>query len=464
MELEDFQFQSNLLSELPFELLEMIFEFLEADDLRGLLGLDERIREVIISSPITMRKLKVFLNENWIMHVKFVTDYGDCVKSLNFDYCNFDMPEEFRDLMKAMREIERLRLTNIHIAAENVKKKFKVLAMQFHKLMNLDLDNSQAIGKLIRLYLKNIQVKRLRLDFCHYNITEEFVELLWNQKNLKTLELSGFNNILYSSMFKNDISYTIQFALKRLILNHRVTHHELFLRFLKALNTIEFLEVWKEIETEEFFKIVFAMKNLKSLTMATNFVTLKNIDFKKAATSKIQELVLVTRSQYGIEQSLNFLVSKLTHLKTLKVVNLKTDSSDQMLGFVHLKRLENLNIENSKLKFIQNIRFDHLRSLHLTQLHPFLRFEDWEIFFRNNQRIEEIVVSEFEVYYVTETIRAEIGKIVNNLHYIEKTLQHLEIFQVFSDLTTFESQILKSNPNLSGAEVSKANQSLHQYH
>ena len=417
------------LSQLPFELLELIFEFLETEDLKNLLMLDERVRDVVVASPISMRKLKLRLQENWMQKVGFIKDYGDCVKILDFDFCNFELPDEFRDLMKVMRNIEALKLSNMHIAAENFNKKFKILLMKFQKLRTLHLDNSQAVGKLVRLYLRKVQVKHLRLDFCHYNVTHEIVELLRNQKKLTTLELSGFNNILFQSLFKHDISYTFEFELKRLILNHRVTHNDLYLKFLKVLTTLESLEIQKEVESQEFFNVVFALNNLKSLTLATNFVTLKSIDFKKAVNSKLQELVLVTRNQYGIEQTINFLVAKLLHLKSLKVLNMKTDSSDQMLGFVHLKQLEKLHIENSKLKFIQNIKLDNLRVLHLHNVHPYLKFEDWENFFKTNSKIEEIVVSEFEVYYVIEAIKAEIGKFINNLHPIIKTLRHLEISQ-----------------------------------
>lgn len=427
MELEEFQ--SSILRDLPFELLEMVFEFLNSDDLRQLLGLGERVRDVIIASPISMRKIRLALNENWLEKAGFVKDFGECVKDLEFDFCNFEMPEEFRDLVRLMKNTERLKLSNIHIAAENFNKKFKILILKFQKLKALDVDNSQAVGKLVRLYLKKLQVKHLRLDFSHYNVTEVFVELLRNQRNLDTLELSGFNNILYQSLLKHDISYTFEFELKRLILNHRVTRNELFLKFIKALTTLKSLEVHKEIEYQDFFNAVFAMENLRSLTLATNFVTLKNIDFKKVANSKIEELVLVTRSQYGIEQTINYLVTKLLNLKTLKFVNMKTDSSDQLLGFVHLKKLENLHIENSKLKFIQNVKFDHLKSLHLTNIHPFLKFEDWENFFRNNRQIERIVLAEFELYYVIESIKAEIDKFIFNLHYVAKTLKHFEIFQ-----------------------------------
>lgn len=418
----------NLLNQLPFEILEIIFGLLECGDLKSLLIIDDRVRDVLISSAISMRKLKFFLNELWWTQVWFIKESGDCVRSLNFEYCNFDRPEEFRDLMKLMRNIECVKLSNIHIATENVNKKFKVLSMKFHKLNILDVDNSQAVGKLVRLYLKKVQVKRLRLDFSHYNIAHEFIELLWRQMDLETLELSGFNNIIYQSLFKYDISYTIQFQLRRLILNHRVTHNELFLNFMKVLTTLEFLEIQKEIEIQEFFNIIFAMENLKSLTLATNFVTLKNIDFKKVTNSNIQELILITRSQYGIEQTINYLVTKLANLRILRVKNMKTDSSDQMLAFVNLKKVEELYIENSKLKFIQNIKLDNLRVLHLTKIHPFLKKNDWENFFNNNRGIEEIVLSEFEVYYVPEIIKLEIENFVHNL-YIIKNLRRFEIYQ-----------------------------------
>lgn len=425
------ELQPSFLSALPFELLEMIFELLDTEDLKHLLGLGlgERVRDVVIASPISMRKIKLSLNENWLDKVGFVKKFGDCVKELQFDFCSFDQPEEFRDLMKLSRNIEKLKLSNLHIAAENFNKKFRILMMKFHKLHTLDLDNSQAIGKFIRLYLKKVQVKHLRMDFSHYNVAHEFMELMWHQHRLETLELSGFNNILYQSLLKQDISYTIWFQLKRLILNHRVTHNELYLKFFQTLTHLEALEVHKEIEYQEFSNAIFAMDQLRSLTLATNFVTLKNIDFKKVVNSRIEELVLVTRSQYGIEQTINYLVTKLLHLKTLKVRNMKTDSSDQLLGFVHLKKLENLHIEDSKLKFLQNIKFDRLKSLHLTKIHPFLKFEDWENFFRHNQGLERIVVSDFEVYYVIENIKAEIDKIVMNLPFVAKTLRHLEIYQ-----------------------------------
>lgn len=422
-------FDGLQLHDLPFELLEIIFDFLDGEDLKGLIGLDVYLRDVIVKSPITMRKLQLRLMENWMEKVDFIKSNGDCVKVLEFDHSSFVTPAEFCNLLKSLRNIENLKLSNVHIAAENFNKKFKVLAMKFHKLRSLETDNSQALGKLVRLYLKKIQVKRLRLDFCHYNVASEFVELLRNQKSLETLELSGFNNILYQSLFQHDLSYTISFELNRLILNHRVTHNELYLRFLKVLTSLKFLEVHKEVEDQEFLNVAFAMANLKSLTLATNFVTLKNIDFKKVTNSNIEELVLVTRSQYGIEQTINFLVTKLHNLKTLKVVNIKIDSSDQLLGFVHLKKLENLHVENSKLKFIQNIKFDNLRCLHFSNLHPFLKFEDWENFFRKNQHINTIVMSDFEVYYVIEAIKSEIDKIIYNLHHIEKKLKRFEIYQ-----------------------------------
>lgn len=418
----------NLLCDLPFELLEMVFEYLEREDLRSLLYCDNRVHDVVVASPISMRKLKLSLNESWREKVSFIREFGECVKALSIEFCNFDFPSEFCELMKSMRSIESLKVANVHIEAENFNKKYKILLMKFGKLRHLSVDNSQAVGKLVRLYLRKVQVKSLRLDFSHYNVHEELVELLRNQRKLETLEMAGFNNILYSSLFRHDISYTFEFELKKLILNHRVIKHELFLRFLKALPLVE-LEVNKEIESQDFFNVVFAMETLRSLTLATNFVTLKNIDFKKAVNSKLQELVLVTRNQYGVDQTINFLVTKLLDLRTLKIVNLKTDTSDQLLGFVHLKSLEKLHIENSKLKFLQNIKLDHLRSLHLHNVHPFLKFEDWEKFFLANRKIEEIVVTDFEVYYVTEAIKSEIGKIINNLKPIEKNLRRLEIFQ-----------------------------------
>lgn len=137
----------------------------------------------------------------------------------------------------------------------------------------------------------------------------------------------------------------------------------------------------------------------------------------------------MTRSQYGVEQTINYLITKLEELRSLKIDNIKTDSSDQLLACLHLHKLEDLRIENSKLKFIQSIKFDNLQSIHLTSIHPFLKFEDWENFFRTNRKIREIFLSGFEVYYVIEAIKAEIDNFVLNLHYIRASLRRLEIYQ-----------------------------------
>lgn len=420
----------NFFSQLPFEICEMIFEYLTGDDLKSMMMIGARIRDVIVASPISMRKLKLYLIESWNEKVDFVKNFGECVRDVDFDYCHFENPEEFRDVFRCMRRIETVRLRNLHIAAETMNKKYKILLMKFHRLKTLCIDNSQAMGKLFRLYLKKMQVENLRLDFCHYNVTgDEIVELLRSQVNLKTLELAGFNNILYQSLFKHDISYTFNFQIEKLILNHRVVRHDLFLKFIKALDTLKSIEVYKEIEDEDFLSAIFQMNTLESLTLASHFVTLKNIDFRKVATSKLRELVLVTRSQYGVEQTINYLITKLGELRTLKIDNIKTDSSDQLLGCLHLKKLENLHITNSKLKFIQTMKFDNLQSLHLTTIHPYLKFEDWEKFFRSNRKIREISLKDFEVYYVIEAIKAELDKFLHNLYFIEKTLKRLEIHQ-----------------------------------
>ncbi|KAL7011736.1 hypothetical protein ACKWTF_014418 [Chironomus riparius] len=418
----------NIFDSLPFELLELIFEYLNPDDLKSLLNLCGRTRNVIIASPISMRKLKLTLMENWNQKVPFVRENGEFVKILNFEFCDFDSPEQFREMMKMMRNIEELKLADLHIDAEKMNRKFRKYFIDLEFLRKLDVDNSKSVGKLLRLYLKDLHVDHLRLDFSHFNVTNEFVRLLWHQPWIKTLELSGFDNIIYKSLFSHDISYMITYSLKKLVLNFRITPNENFLKFFKILETLECLEIHKEVEYPEFLNAIFEMDSLRSLTLATHFVTLRNIDFKKIGNSSLTDLTLVTRSQYGIETTINFMIEKFLCLKSLKVINQKTDSSDQMLAFVKL-RVENFEVENSKMKFFQNIKFEGLKKLKISQIHSFLKFEDWENFFKLNNQIEELILSDFEVYYVTEMIKIEIDKIIYNLSQILKTLKYFEISQ-----------------------------------
>ena len=240
------------LNELPYEMLEFIFDYVLCNDLKNLMLLESRFREIILTSPRLMRKLRLVLWENWRTRVPFVEEYGINVKELIFDHTSFEKPNEFKELIKLMRSIEILKLNNVHITAENIAKKYKVLSLKIPKIKKLVMDNSKAVPRILKLYLKKLQIQELKLDFSHYNTTSDFTEFFCNQKHLKTLALSGFENIMYKSLFSDDISDRIQFQLKHLIINQRIAPNTSFLNFLKAQHSLEKLEV-QSWYFEQFF-------------------------------------------------------------------------------------------------------------------------------------------------------------------------------------------------------------------
>lgn len=416
-------------NELPFDILESIFQYLDPDDLKNLMLIDTRIREVIQTSPVTMRKLPLKLNENWQDMWPFAEIYGDFVKEIDFNHCVFNTPADFRNIASHMRNCETMKISNIHMTIENLTKAYKVIIMKFLRLKSLQLDNSQAVPKIILKHLKKVQLQELKLDFCHLTPTTEFTDFLCRQENLKKLTLSGWENIIFKSLFSEDIVPDINFKIKNLVIGFRVTKNDNFLHFLVTQPELNTLEFQKEVLDEDLLNTIFKMKKVKRLIMRTNFVSLKNIDLKKISQSNLAELRLITRSEYGIDQTINTLVSKLLNLKSLEIVNLKTDSSDQLLGYVHLKKLEKLYVENSKMKFIQNIKFDCLKTLHIEKLHLFLKNEDWAKFFKRTPHLEEVIVREIECYYNIDNIKAEIEKFVYNIEFVVKKLRHFEIFQ-----------------------------------
>jgi hypothetical protein len=423
---------------LPFELLEIIFEYLDPDDLRSLIAIPGWLRDVLLVSPISMRKLTLTLNEDWHEKATFVRENGETIKTVCFQHCRFDDPKQFRDLLKCMQNTESLKVANIHISAEVFTRKFRRFFIDLEHLRRLDVDNSQAVGKLTRLYLHDPQVDELRLDFSHFNVTKELVRVLWSQLDLRSLELSGFSEIMLKSLFSHDISYMIRFGLRRLIFNCEIVENSNFFKTLEIFSeTLEELEIHKEIEWMEFFKLMLRMKNLRALTLATNFVTLKTFfdcveSARKSFRFDIKELTLVTRSQYGIEQPINFIVEKLGNLETLKVINLKTNASDQFLSHVNLKTLRSLYVENSKPKFLQSIKFENLRSLKLSNIHPFLKADDWGHLFKNNLQLEELILTNFEVYFAVESVKVEITKVLQNLNLLVKN--KLKFFEIFQEL------------------------------
>lgn len=149
---------SNPFDFLPFELLELIFEYLQPEDLKSLLNITGWLRDVLIASPVSMRKLKLILDESWMEKTQFVKDNGENVRDLNFQHCNFDDPQQFRDCLKLMKRIETLKISNVKISAEVMAKKFRKFYITLENLRKLDVDNSQAVGKLLRLYVHDPQV------------------------------------------------------------------------------------------------------------------------------------------------------------------------------------------------------------------------------------------------------------------------------------------------------------------
>lgn len=413
--------------ELPFDVMESIFKYLEPSDLKSLMHIDYNVRDVIQTCRVTMRKLPLYLNENWDTKCDFVESCGEFVKEAICKGCVFEEPKDLCKILSQMGNLEILRLTNILLKAENMKKQFEAIPLSFPKLRSIQIDNSPAVVKIIQ-NLRSVQVRELKLDFSHLTATDDYTEFLCQQKSLEKLTITGWDNIILRSLFYRDISFHVLFDLTSLKIFFKVEPHDNFKRFLMNQPELQELELHKEVLDEEIFNIIFRMENLKSLLLRTNFVSLKNIDLKKISHSKLSELQLITRSEYGIDQTINTLVTKLLDLKSLKIIHLKTDSSDQLLGFVNLKKLENFYVENSKLKFIQNIKLDRLKRLHIRTLHIFLKFGDWENFFKDHPTIEELIVEGFECSFKIPKIKQEIQKIIYNLDFL-RNLKHFEIFQ-----------------------------------
>lgn len=125
---------SNPFNFLPFELLELIFEYLQPEDLKSLLNITGWLHDVLVASPISMRKLKLILDESWEEKIEFVQENGENVRDLSFQHCNFDDPRQVRDLMRCMTNVEVLKLSNVHISAEVFTRKFRKFFIELERV------------------------------------------------------------------------------------------------------------------------------------------------------------------------------------------------------------------------------------------------------------------------------------------------------------------------------------------
>lgn len=275
----------------PNEIWKQILCHLDKEHLKQCLMIS-KFREMIIKTPQLMRKLPlIFFNDQWERKLNFIEQYGDYVRSIKFDDCGFREMKEVRNILKLTPNVETLIFYNCYIIEstedveahgheahedlnrlenpenqevannnneENVENANITEQQQQSRQPSLDtaedevielprlnylhLDSCNIAEKLVKNLKNCTTLTSLKITFYYQAPVNFFTEFFCQQENLEELYCVGWSDMVFKSLFKEDISKDkIKFKLKKFTLECELSFHENFSRFLRsqAKNIVE---------------------------------------------------------------------------------------------------------------------------------------------------------------------------------------------------------------------------------
>lgn len=438
----------------PNEIFLNIFDYLDRADLKEVLSVCKRFRELIISSRPLMRKLPMNLSKNWINKIEFAGDFGDFVKTLKMDFCSFDSIEEFKSILNLFPNVEKLKINYIYIKQPPIELTAQREAaprpiqpadddVAFECLKSVEIA-SKFWGYITQLDMKILNhlntdnLEELLIKLPMQKFSPDFISFLCRQRKLKTLQVFDefidsflfddftesltYNNFI-SSLFEIDLSERVSFQLKKFAIHYRGDHHENFTKFLSTQNELEEIELKAYEDNFVRFKITFdLMKDfrVRKLCIPLELVPANTVnDVSRYVNPHVQHLRL---NGYNNDPVLFNLMLKI-------FPNLKSIHLEYMLEFpcenlALMPYLEFIQADHFKIDTLQNIHIKKLKRLEIGNLYPFV-YTDWEGITKTNPTIEELVINEVSHFNTMTAIKNSVGIIVRDL----KQLHYLKIIQ-----------------------------------
>lgn len=435
------------MDQLPNEILLSIFYQLDRCDLKVVLNVCKRWRELILTSSNLMRLLPLTLNKDWLSKIEFIGNFGEFVKEANFEYCSFDSMDEFFSILNLLPCVEILRINYVYIKQAQLSEikpgPRNEEIPDFLNLRKLELSSkfwgyiTQVDAKILK-HLNTNRLEHLKIHLPMQKFSSDFIEFLCKQTNLKFLKIHDdfidsfvFDDFVdfvsyqeyISSLFEIDLSQRAEFQLKSLSINYRGDHKENFQRFLNSQNDLEELEFCKYDDDFVKFKINFDLirnLNVRKLNLYIDFLPSNNLnEIEGFVNPSVNELSLMG---YNNDQAMfNFLLRIFPNLKVLHLEYMNEFNCDNLS---ELKHLEVLIVDHFKVDCMLNTSIEKLRRLEIKNLYPFV-FTDFENIVTNNPKIEEFVVHEISHFNTMCSIRNALNIVVKGL----KFLRFLSVIQ-----------------------------------
>lgn len=474
----------------PIEIWKHILCHLDKEHLKQCLLVSNQFRDIIIKTPELMRKLPViFFNDTWERKVKFVEEYGTYVRVIKFDDCGFREMKEVRSILKMTPNVESLMFYNCYIiestfevvineneqhedlnqleqqpaivaadaivpdndvadnnnnndeqANNNSEQQLQVQqsrqpsidaeedeVIELPKLTFLHLDSCNIAEKLVKNLRNCKTLKTLKITFYYQAPVNFFTEFLCQQTCLEELHCIGWSDMVFKSLFKDDISESrIQFKLKKFTLECELGFHENFSRFLRsqAKNFLEFDLMCYNINFHYYRLLFNHFHSLRKLTLPTDwFLTDERVrDIKNCRIESLRELELLGSNDDVT--TFTVVMNIFPNVEYLKAENLMHFSLHGILE--KFTKLKTIKADNFRVETMLFTKMPSLRDLEIAYLFSFAMSFYWEKLAEDCENIERLVITDIGHYKLNQSIKTELGIIIRSLANFRK-LKYCEI-------------------------------------
>jgi hypothetical protein len=437
---------------LPNEIVLNIFEYLLRDDLKEILRVNKRFRELIITNSKLMRILPMTVSKNWLSKIEFANNYGYYVKELTMDHTTFESIDEFKTFLNLFANIEKLKINYIYIKQpdyenssschEEERKDGESHNHTFESLKSIDISSKffayiTNVDTQILNFLITNQLQELSIKLPMQKFSSSFIDFLCRQSKLKMLQvfdefIDSFlfddftenitHNQFISSLFEIDLSEKATFQLKKLAINYRGDHRENFQKFISTQNELDELEIRKYEDDFVRFKISLAL--MKDFRVRKLIIPLELIqtnvvhDMDSYVNKNVIELQL---NGYNNDPAIfNMMLKIFPNIKRLRLEYMLEFACENLST---LPQLEILEADHFKIDCMKNVK-SKLRRLVIGNLYPLL-YTDWEEITKMNTGLQEIVINGVSHFNTLMAIKNSVTVMLRDL----KQLSFLKITQ-----------------------------------
>lgn len=300
-------------------------------------------------------------------------------------------------------------------------------ALDLKKLTHLHLDSCNIAEKLIRNLRNCTTLRSLKLTFYYQNPVNFFTDFICQQSNLQELFCIGWSDMVFKSLFKEDITRErIKFKLRKFTLECELSFHANFSIFLRAQAAhIKELELTCYNINFHYYRLLFNnFHSLQKLTLPIDwFLTDDRAnDIRNCRISSLKELELVG-SNDDIA-TFKTIIDIFPNVEVLKAENLMHFSLNGILE--KFERLRVIKAENFRVETMLFVNLPSLKVIEAAFLVPMSLSFLWENLAENCVNLEQLTIKDIGHFKLNESIRKEIGIIVQNLARF-KNLKYCEI-------------------------------------